>query len=217
MTNSTLNITEIFSSIQGESSYVGIPTSFIRLSGCNLSCKWCDALYAHTPGTTLSVLDIIDKITPFQNKYACITGGEPLTQENVYILIDKLLKQNYTISIETNGSVNIAKVPDTVKAVIDLKCPASGMDHLTCWENLDKLRPCDEIKFVICNKSDYQYAKDVIKKYDLSNKGPNVLLSPAHGILNPQELSSWILDDHLSTRLNIQVHKYIWPAETHGV
>ncbi len=210
-----LLITELFYSIQGESSYAGLPCIFIRLSGCNLRCKWCDTFYALTGGETHSLEEIIAFVHKHKVRLVCITGGEPLLQSNVIPLMERLLNENYTILLETNGSLPINQLPDKVIKILDLKCPSSDMTKYMHWENIDYLSKRDEVKFVIGDRKDYEWAKEVISEYRIA-KRCKILCSPVFNILSPELLASWILADHLPVRLQLQIHKYIW-GEKMGV
>jgi 7-carboxy-7-deazaguanine synthase len=211
-----LRITEIFFSIQGESSHVGKPCVFVRLTGCSLRCVWCDTKYSYAGGREMSQEEVIAEIAKHPARLVEITGGEPLEQESVYPLIQALLRSQYNVMLETGGHVKIDRVPLDVIKIIDIKCPDSGEATRNCWENIDLAQPHDEFKFVIVSRADYEWAHDVFEK-KLQDK-PNVtLFSPAHGDLSPVELSRWILADGLPVRLQLQIHKYIWGAETRGV
>jgi len=210
-----LLISELFYSIQGESSYAGLPCIFIRLSGCNLRCKWCDTLYALSGGETYSLEEITAFVHKHKIRLVCITGGEPLLQSNVIHLIETLLNENYTILLETNGTLPINQLPNKVIKVMDLKCPSSGMTEYTHWKNIDYLSKKDDVKFVIGDRRDYQWAKEIVLKYGLIEQC-KVLYSPVFNILSPELLASWMLADHLPARLQLQLHKYIW-GEKKGV
>ncbi len=213
----TLNITEIFRSVQGETSLAGLPTTFVRLSACNLRCTWCDTPYSFSRGNPQSVSEIIETIKLHGTPFVCITGGEPLLQENVHVLMHSLCDLGLSVSLETGGSLSIEKVDPRVITILDIKCPGSGMSHKNVWKNLELLRSHDEVKFVLKDKEDYLYAKEVCLKYSLYDRSKFPLYSPVHGILNPQNLLEWQLEDKLKVRLNLQIHKWIWPANTRGV
>ncbi len=210
-----LLISELFYSIQGESSYAGLPCIFIRLSGCNLQCKWCDTLYALSGGEACSLEEIMAFVHKHKIRLVCITGGEPLLQSNVIPLIETLLNEDYTILLETNGSLPINQLPNKVIKVMDLKCPSSGMTEYMHWKNIDYLSKKDEVKFVIGDRRDYRWAKEMVLKYGLIEQC-KVLYSPVFNILSPELLASWMLADHLPARLQLQLHKYIW-GEKKGV
>jgi len=207
-----LKVTELFYSIQGESSYLGYPCSFVRLSGCNLRCRYCDTTYAYTEGKDYEIEEIIPFIHSHKTKLITITGGEPLLQEGVIPLADCLLKEGYTVLIETNGSLPIGVLPKGVIRVMDIKCPSSGMTSFMHWKNIDELQPQDEVKFVISDRYDYQWAKDIITKYRLL-KRCQVLFSPVFKQLDLRTLAEWILSDELKVRLQPQLHKLIWGEE----
>ncbi len=204
-----LKVTELFYSIQGESSYLGYPCSFVRLSGCNLRCRYCDTTYAYTEGKNYELEEIMRFIHSHKTKLVTITGGEPLLQEGVIPLADGLLKKGYTVLIETNGSLPIALLPRGVIRVMDIKCPGSGMTNFMYWENIHDLQPIDEVKFVISDRYDYQWAKNIITKYQLL-KRCQVLFSPVFEQLDLRTLAEWILTDELEVRLQPQLHKFIW-------
>ncbi|GAB5045751.1 radical SAM protein [Thermodesulfovibrio sp. TK110] len=208
-----MKVCEIFVSIQGESSLVGIPMIFVRLTGCNLRCTYCDTKYAYYEGQELSIDEVLKKIHSFPFKYVEITGGEPLLQYEVYELMNELVK-THMVLIETNGSVSLEKVNSQVKIIMDIKTPGSGMNEKNCLENLKILKETDEVKFVLTDRADYEWAKDFIKTHRI--KAKEILFSPAYGILNPEELAKWIINDGLLVRLNLQAHKYIF-GDTRGV
>lgn len=201
-----MKVCEIFKSIQGETSLAGIPMIFIRLSGCNLNCNYCDTRYSHTEGDNYSVSEVINLVKGFKLKYVLITGGEPLLQSETYELIDELEKK-YTVILETNGSLPVERVNPKVKIILDIKTPGSGMCEKNYLENLMFLKKKDEIKFVITDRQDYEWAKDFIKNKNIKTK--EILFSPAYGILEPKLLAEWLISDSLNVRLNLQIHKYI--------
>lgn len=215
--NQSLNLIEIFRSVQGETSLAGLPTTFIRLAQCNLRCTWCDTTYSFGRGTAYELLDIMSQVKSLGCRYVCVTGGEPLLQPNVLSLLEMLIEADYKVSLETSGSLSTEKVPAKISIILDIKCPGSQMSHKNLWSNLDILRSHDQVKFVIQNIEDYQYAKDVCKKYQLFDKVEEVLFSPVFGILNPQDLVEWMLNDCLPVRLNLQIHKFIWSPNQKGV
>lgn len=202
-----MKVCEIFSSIQGESSLAGIPMIFVRLTGCNLRCAYCDTKYAYYEGEELSIDEILKKVRSFPFKYVEITGGEPLLQDEVHELMNELVK-THRVLIETNGSISIEKVNPEVKVIMDIKTPGSGMSERNYIENLRFLKETDEVKFVLTSRTDYEWAKDFIKKHEI--KTSEILFSPAYGILGPKELAKWIINDALPVRLNLQIHKYIF-------
>lgn len=213
----TLNLIEIFRSVQGETSLAGLPTSFIRLAACNLRCAWCDTSYSFGKGTSFTLNEIMSQVDLLGCRYVCVTGGEPLLQPNVLKLMDSLCHSKYIVSLETGGSLTIKEVPSPVHVILDIKCPGSNMDHKNLWTNLDLLRSKDQVKFVIQDGEDYAYAKAICEKHQLFTKVDEVLFSPVFGVLNPQELVQWILNDKLPVRLNLQIHKFIWSPNTKGV
>jgi 7-carboxy-7-deazaguanine synthase len=211
-----LEVTEIYKSVQGESTYMGLPCVFIRLTGCNLRCVWCDTAHAFHDGEKLSILQIIDKVKSYDIKLVEITGGEPLLQKEVFPLMESLIKNEFKVMLETSGSLAINNVPAKVIKIIDLKCPGSGEENKNLWENLNHLTPTDEIKFVIADKADYEWSKKVLQDYELDKKVP-VLFSPVFEKLKLKDLTEWILEDNLPVRLHTQLHKYIWDQKTIGV
>ncbi len=211
-----LKINEIYLSLQGESTWAGMPCVFVRLTGCSLRCVWCDTAYAFHEGKENSLETILGKVKYYGVKLVEITGGEPLEQEGVYPLMEGLLLMGFEVLLETSGAVDLGRVPKEVVKIMDIKCPGSGEEKRNLWTNLEKLVPWqDEIKFVIRDEVDFDYAKDVIGQYGLGMKN-TVLFSPSHEELDPALLSEWITRDKLPVRLNLQLHKYIWPKETKG-
>jgi len=210
----SLKVNEIFYSIQGESSYAGIPCVFVRLTGCNLRCSYCDTQYAYDKGNTSAINDVIEQIKSYKCRLVEITGGEPLIQKETPELIFKLLEQNFTVLLETNGSQDISVVDDRCIKIVDIKCPSSGEDKNNDLKNLDRISDNDEIKFVIGDKKDYKYARPIL---GMIEKGNTVHFSPIFGKIDPQILAKWILDDHLDVRLQIQLHKKIWDPDQRGV
>lgn len=212
-----LNITEIFHSVQGETTFAGLPTTFIRLSACNLRCTWCDTTYSFTKGNPLSLDEIVATVEKNGSRHVCITGGEPLLQKEVIPLMKTLCDKGFILSLETGGSLTVEDVPLDVHTILDIKCPGSGMEPKNYWPNIGLLKTKDEVKFVVLDRADYDYAKEVIQKYRLDAKVNNILLSPVHGVLCPQQLVAWILEDRLPVRLSLQIHKFIWTPTTRGV
>ena len=210
--NTFLNILEIFHSIQGESTYAGLPCTFIRLAGCNLDCRYCDTPCAPSRGKKRSLSSIITEVTGHHCSLVEITGGEPLLQPELPLLITTLEGMNYTILLETNGTLSIADLPHTVIKIIDIKCPSSNEQGKTAWSNLDLLTGDDEIKFVISDRNDYLWALDIMKKYNLEKKH-TVLLSPNLDTLPTAHLAGWILEDRVRARIQPQLHKIIWPDD----
>jgi 7-carboxy-7-deazaguanine synthase len=212
-----LTVNEIFHSIQGESTHAGRPCVFVRLTACDLRCSWCDTTYAFHEGGRMSVDEVVERVRAYGCEVVEVTGGEPLLQQEVYPLMERLLAAGHTVLIETGGHRDASRVPEAVHRVIDVKCPGSGESEKNCWANLDSVRQTDEIKFVIRDRADYEYAREVVVSRDLTSKCAAVLFSPVHGIQNPRELAEWILADRLAVRLQLQTHKYIWDPETRGV
>lgn len=211
-----LRVNEIFKSIQGESTYTGLPFVFIRLTGCNLRCTYCDTTYAYEEGTNMSLNEIVDIVENYKCKNVCITGGEPLLHNNVYMLMTRLLNNGHKILAETNGSIDISAMPDEVIRIMDIKCPDSGMNTEMNWKNIEKLRTNDEIKFILSSRKDYEWAKVIIDKHKLEGKC-SILLGSAYGRIEQSDLANWILTDNINARLQIQLHKYIWPESERGV
>ena len=218
MPDESLRITEIFLSIQGESSHAGRPCSFVRLTGCPMRCVWCDSEYTFTGGEQISFVKIFEKLEEFGCRLVEVTGGEPLAQKNVFPFISTLCNRNYEVLIETGGYVSTQEVDTRAAIILDVKCPASGESTRNHWPNLERLRnEKDEVKFVVANMDDLEYAKEIIEKYDLVNKTKAVLISPVHGIENLAEIAEAVSTSGLKVRLNLQLHKYIWGADTRGV
>jgi 7-carboxy-7-deazaguanine synthase len=212
-----LTINEIYRSIQGESTYAGKPCSFVRLTACDLRCSWCDTPYAFTEGRKMSLDDVVTEVERLACPLVEITGGEPLLQKDVYPLMSRLLDAGYRVLIETGGHISIEQVPEPVVKIVDVKCPGSGESAKMHWPNLDRLAPHDEVKFVIKDRVDYEYARDVTRRYRLDDRAAAVHFSPVHGVMDPQTLATWILEDRLDVRLQLQLHKYIWEPTTRGV
>jgi 7-carboxy-7-deazaguanine synthase len=212
-----LTINEIFHSIQGESSRAGQLCVFVRLTACDLRCSWCDTPYAFHEGRKMSVDEVVAAVEAFGSPLVEITGGEPLLQEDVYPLMDRLLAGGRTVMLETGGHRPTTRVPASVLKIVDVKCPASGESARNDWSNLDRLEPHDEVKFVVQDRADYDFARDVIARYNLPPRVAAVLMSPVHGVLDPKTLSEWMLADRLAARLQLQLHKFIWSPSTRGV
>jgi 7-carboxy-7-deazaguanine synthase len=212
----TLKVAEIFTSIQGESSYAGIPTVFLRLAGCNLRCRYCDTTYALDGGDDMTIDEVLrEALRPGWNMVE-ITGGEPLIQDETTALAAALISSGRKVLVETNGSLDISVLPDDVIRVMDIKCPSSGENHMVMWENLWKLKPTDEVKFVISDRHDYEWARGIIKeRFAMSET--KVLLSTVYGELPPRLLVRWMLEDKLHARFQLAIHKYIWPPGSTGV
>ena len=210
-----LKIFEIFYSLQGESSRVGLPTIFIRLSGCPMRCHYCDTAYAFQGGSMMNIDDIMETIKKYNTSYVTVTGGEPLAQKEVLGLLKVLADQNYEVSLETGGGISIKEVDPRIKIILDIKTPESGEEKKNHWENLNFIHAKDEIKFVLCSREDYDWAKKILDQYQLTEKC-HVLFSPVHQKLNVTDLGNWILQDQLPVRMQIQLHKLLW-GEKPGV
>ena len=212
-----LTVNEIFHSIQGESTYVGEPCVFVRLTACDLRCSWCDTAYAFYEGRKMSIDEVLAEV----ERYGCptveITGGEPLLQKDVYPLMSRLLADRKRVLIETGGHRSIEDVPDGVIRIVDVKCPGSGESAKMDWQNLARLTAQDQVKFVIKDRVDYEYARAVVTREQLAGRVEAVLFSPVHGVLAARELAEWILADRLPVRLQLQAHKFIWSPDTRGV
>ena len=210
-----LKIYEIFYSLQGESSRVGLPTIFIRLSGCPMRCHYCDTAYAFQGGVMMEIDDIMETIKKYDTHYVTVTGGEPLAQKEVLSLLKVLADQNYDVSLETGGGISIKEVDPRIKIILDIKTPESGEEKKNHWENLNLIHAKDEIKFVLCSREDYDWAKKILDQYKLTEKC-HILFSPVYQKLNTTDLGNWILQDQLPVRLQIQLHKLLW-GEKPGV
>jgi 7-carboxy-7-deazaguanine synthase len=215
VSDTVLFLSEIFESIQGETSLTGVMSSFLRLSGCNLRCSFCDSPYSFEKGIPYTFEDLHTILQKFRWKHVCVTGGEPLLQQPTIPFLSTLVHKGYIVSLETNGALSIQDVPEGIITILDVKCPGSGMCHKNMIENLKFLRSYDQIKFVISDKNDYEWAKEYIEKYNLIHH--TLLFSPAWGLLSPQDLISWIKSDALPVRLNVQLHKYIFGPHMRGV
>ena len=205
----SLRITEIFFSIQGETSKIGLPTVFIRLTGCPLRCQYCDTSYAFYGGEVMLFEDIIHRVTKFNCKDVCVTGGEPLAQVNSKKLLKDLADLDFKVSLETGGSISLEGIDERVKIIMDIKTPDSGESTKNRWENLELLKQSDELKIVICSREDYQWSKDIIEQYKISEKCP-ILFSPCTESIDPRDLAEWILTDQLPIRFQMQIHKILW-------
>ncbi|MAN35503.1 MAG: 7-carboxy-7-deazaguanine synthase [Candidatus Marinimicrobia bacterium] len=212
----SLKVNEIYYSIQGESSFSGLPCIFVRLTYCNLRCSYCDTEYAFYEGKNLEINQIIEKVNSFKCNLVEITGGEPLLQNDCIKLIEELEKNNKRVLIETGGSLTIKNISKKTHIILDLKCPSSKMEHKNLWDNLNYIKKTDEVKFVIGNKSDYNWSKKIIKKYNLENKCL-ILMSPVFGEIDNKKIIDWILKDNLNVRFQIQLHKKIWDKDKKGV
>jgi 7-carboxy-7-deazaguanine synthase len=213
-----MQITEIFKSIQGESTYAGLPCIFVRLTACNLRCTWCDTEYSFHGGTKMTLDEVLGRVRSFGGKLVEITGGEPLLQEEVYPLMDGLLGEGYKVMLETSGERPIDRVPRIVVKIVDVKCPDSGEPDTFAMKNLEHLAPHDQIKFVIATRRDYEFARNFTREHNLTARTAAVLFSPVHGQIDLQEMAQWIIDDGLEeVRFGYQLHKIIWGAEAKGV
>jgi 7-carboxy-7-deazaguanine synthase len=211
----SLRIFEIFYSLQGESSRVGLPTVFVRLTGCPLRCGYCDTEYAFHGGATQSFDEILAKIASYQAQYVCVTGGEPLAQKGCHELLKMLCDAGYKVSIETSGAMDISQADQRVSVIMDIKTPGSGEESKNLWSNIATLSVKDEVKFVMVDRADYDWAKQILSQYDLTSKCP-VLFSPVYKTLPPADLAAWVLEDHLPVRMQVQLHKILW-GEKAGV
>jgi len=207
-----LRMSEIFFSLQGESSFVGLPSVFVRLTGCPLRCDYCDTAYAFSGGEWLELPEILQQIKQYNTQYVCVTGGEPLAQRNCGELLKCLCDEGYNVSLETSGALDITEVDARVHRIMDIKTPDSGEESKNRYENIERLCSRDEVKFVLCSRSDYDWAKSIIKKYRLLDKC-QVLFSPVHSDLSAQTLADWIIADQLNVRFQLQLHKYLWDNE----
>lgn len=207
---STLRITEIFYSLQGETRTAGLPTVFIRLTGCPLRCQYCDSAYAFSGGTLLSLAKILAQVAQYKPHYVCVTGGEPLAQPRVLSLLKALCDAEYQVSIETSGALDISGVDSRVSTVLDLKTPDSLESQRNLYQNIDLLKAQDQVKFVLCSRADYDWAVTKLLQYNLAARVSDVLFSPSQGQLGPRELADWIVADNLPVRLQLQLHKLLW-------
>lgn len=213
MAQASLRISEIFYSLQGETSTAGLPTVFVRLTGCPLRCVYCDTEYAFTGGTNLELSEIMAQVAAYDPRYVTVTGGEPLAQPDCLALLELLCDQGYRVSLETSGALPVDKVDHRVTKILDLKTPASGEMARNLYENIRLLLPQDEVKFVICDRQDYEWARLKIDEYDLGGRVAEVLFSATHGQLEARELAEWILEDRLAVRLQTQLHKQLWQEQ----
>ena len=211
-----MRVTEIFHSIQGESSYAGQPCVFVRLTGCPLRCTWCDTEYAFYGGTEQQIDEILSKVDSYGCRLVEVTGGEPLAQSDAFPLISTLCDRGYQVLIETSGAIDIASVDRRAHIILDVKCPGSGMTDRMYWPNLHRLTMKDEAKFVLADRKDYDWAREIIAKYELTTRC-SVLMSPVFGSLEPRQLAEWVLADRLPVRFQLQLHKWIWAPDMRGV
>jgi len=205
-------VAEIFYSLQGETRTVGLPTVFVRLTGCPLRCTFCDTAYAFHGGEKMAISDIVDEVKTYQPRYVTVTGGEPLAQKSCFPLLTALCDLGVEVSLETCGAMDISEVDPRVICVMDLKTPGSGEEAKNRYDNIALLKQTDQLKFVICNRDDYDWAVEKLQEYDLVAKC-DVLFSPIHGLLNPADLADWVVADNLAVRMQIQMHKYLWNDE----
>jgi 7-carboxy-7-deazaguanine synthase len=212
-----LTVNEIFHSIQGESTRAGDRCVFVRLTACDLRCTWCDTPYAFHEGHKMSIDDVLSVVEGYGCPLVEITGGEPLLQEGVYELMERLLAAGHTVLLETGGHRPIDRVPAAVVKIVDVKCPGSGEVDKNCWSNLDRLAPHDEVKFVVLDRADYEFARDVLTRTQLPSRAAAILFSPVHDQLDPKTLSEWVIADRLPVRVQLQLHKLIWSPTTRGV
>jgi len=212
-----LMINEIFFSIQGESRHAGRPCVFVRLSGCNLRCAYCDTKYAYDDGEKIKINEILNRVAAYGCQLVEITGGEPLIQPEAPTLIQRFIQHDYEVLLETNGSIDVKKVDPRCQKILDIKCPSSNESEKNNFNNLKYLYPEDQIKFVIGNRTDYDYCKSIIESMPISIPGRHILLSPVSDVMSPDQLAAWILEDCLDARLHLQLHKIIWPDQDRGV
>jgi 7-carboxy-7-deazaguanine synthase len=210
-----LKIHEIFYSLQGESSRVGLPTVFVRLTGCPMRCVYCDTAYAFSGGSNMEISDILAKVADYGTKYVTVTGGEPLAQKGCLVLLQELCDAGYSVSLETGGAIDISPVDKRVSVILDVKTPDSGEVENNVWGNLEHLKQTDEVKFVLCSRADYDWAKEILNQHHISKKCP-VLFSPVYSQINPTDLAGWVLEDKLPVRMQVQLHKILW-GEKPGV
>lgn len=208
--SASLRITEIFYSLQGESRTVGLPTVFVRLTGCPLRCVYCDSEYAFQGGKQVALDEIVAQVASYQPRYVCVTGGEPLAQPNCLPLLSRLCDRGYEVSLETSGAMPIEDIDPRVVVVLDLKTPGSGEVDKNRYENIRYLKAGDQLKFVLMDRADYEWAKEIVKQYELLNRCGEILFSPGFDTLALQDLADWILADNLPVRMQLQMHKYIW-------
>ncbi len=210
-------VTEIFKSIQGESTYAGLPCVFVRLTGCNLRCHWCDTAYAFYGGQKMSREEVLSRVHQLGGKLVEFTGGEPLLQHDVIVLSGEMLAEGYRVLVETSGERFVGELPRAVVKVVDVKCPGSGEEGKFCFDNLKALERKDQIKFVILDENDYCYARDFMRRHELRSRVDEVIFSPVFGRMVPRQLAEWVLRDNLDVRLGLQLHKFIWEPEARGV
>ena len=213
-----LRVTEIFRSIQGESTHAGRPCTFVRLTGCPMRCTWCDSEYTFTGGEHLSIDEIVKQVRDFDCRLVEVTGGEPLAQREAFELIRVLCDESYEVLIETGGYVSTGDLDPRARVILDVKCPASGEAERNHWPNLTRLRPdLDEVKFVVADRADWDYVRQVVREYDLETRARSILISPAWGQIDLPKLANWIVASGVNARMQLQLHKYIWGPDVHGV
>jgi len=213
VSDASLRITEIFLSLQGEANTVGVPTVFVRLTGCPLRCVYCDSEYAFTGGRQILLEDIVQQVSGYRVRHVTVTGGEPLAQPNVHNLLSQLCDMDLQVSLETSGALDVAEVDPRVVKVVDLKTPGSAESHRNRWANVGHLQPHDQIKFVLCDRQDYDWAKLKCDEHSLYDKAADVLMSPSFGQLQAEQLADWIIQDRVPVRMQIQLHKLLWGDE----
>lgn len=211
-----MRVTEIFHSIQGESTHAGRPCTFVRLTGCPLRCTWCDSEYTFDGGTEMTLDEVLAGVRACDCRLVEVTGGEPLHQPEAFTLIERLCADGYEVLVETSGAIDIAPVDPRARIIMDVKCPGSGMTDRMDWNNLDRIAAKDEVKFVLADRADYEFARMIIARHGLAGRCP-VLLSPSFGELDPRQLSEWVLADKLPVRVQLQLHKFIWDPNMKGV
>jgi 7-carboxy-7-deazaguanine synthase len=213
-----LRVTEIFHSIQGESTHAGRPCAFVRLTGCPMRCVWCDSEYTFTGGERMSFDEVLERVRAFGCRLVEVTGGEPLAQAAGFELIGRLCEEGYEVLVETGGYVSTEGLDERAHVILDVKCPASGESGRNHWPNLARLRPDrDEVKFVVADRADWDYALDVVRRYELETNARAILVSPVWGRTDLREMAEWVKESGLDVRMQLQMHKYIWGADVHGV
>ena len=211
-----MRITEIYKSIQGESSFAGLPCVFVRTTGCDLRCRWCDSEFTFTGGTTMTLDQIIGRVAEYCCDLVELTGGEPLLQPEIYELATRLCDAGHTVLIETGGHRDVSGLDSRVIRIMDLKCPASGECERNLWSNLSRLRESDEVKFVVADRADYEWARGIIREHRLEDR-IKILISTAYGLVSPRQVVEWMLEDKVRARFQLQAHKYIWPPDARAV
>ncbi len=211
-----LRLIEVYTSVQGESTFAGLPCTFVRVAGCNLRCTWCDSTFTFTGGQWRTVDEVVADVDRLGIPLVELTGGEPLVHRAAVPLMQRLVDRGYQVLLETSGSRDTSEVPAPVHVILDLKPPDSGEERANLWSNIDNLKPIDEVKFVVASRRDYEWALEIMSRHDLSSRC-TVLLSPAFGLVNPRDLVAWMLADRVPARLSVQVHKVIWPPDERGV